>query len=75
LRIFGLFAKYGPAPSAEEIDENRAEIREFSTFRFLMIVTIADNYASPLRLLYWVIFPLPHTTTWYRDRVIMYAIP
>jgi PIN domain nuclease of toxin-antitoxin system len=48
----GLLAKYSPAPSAEEIGENRAEMfANFprSAFRFLMVVAIADT----------------HTTLWY----------
>ena len=43
----GLLAKYGTAPSAEQIDPNRSQNdRQFRLRRFLMIVAIADTHAT-----------------------------
>jgi hypothetical protein len=39
----GMFAKYGPAPSAEEIDTNRADMHSSGRIRIVAFYPFADT--------------------------------
>jgi hypothetical protein len=43
---YGLLAAYGPAPSAEEIDENRRDVFRGFGEDFQMIAAVADTHAA-----------------------------